>query len=96
MNLLIHEVKKAEDLFLKDGHVPDTISIDNSGFKNVLDIIKQLIECGDAYKQNENDTSCMRLSEDTTSGVHCIYTTKKKGTDHQNWEMTRMEGMCAK
>ena len=83
MNLLIHEVKKAKELLLKDGNVTDTISTDNAGFKNVLEIIKQLIEGGDTYKWKKKDTSCMRLSEDTTSGVHCIYTTKKKGTDHQ-------------
>ena len=36
MTLLIHEGKKAEDEFLKDGTLPDPTSTDNAKFKIAL------------------------------------------------------------
>ena len=36
MTLLIHEGKKAEDEFLKDGTLPDPTSTDNAEFKIAL------------------------------------------------------------
>merc|ERR1719424_1843257 len=40
LTLLIHEGKKAEDAFAKDGTLPDPSSTDNAEFKIVLSIIK--------------------------------------------------------
>ena len=40
MTLLIHEVKKVEDLLLKDGTIPDPISTENAQFKIVQTIVK--------------------------------------------------------
>merc|ERR1719251_845946 len=50
MTLLIHEGKKAEDAFLKDGTLPDPSSTDNAEFKIVLTIIKRLLEAGETDK----------------------------------------------
>ena len=80
MTLLIHEGKKAEDLFLKDGTVPDPSSTDNAEFKIVLTIIKRLLEGGETDKWNKIATRCMGVSEETTTGVHRLYTMEKMGT----------------
>merc|ERR1719326_1857696 len=53
MTLLIHEGKKAEDAFLKDGTLPDPSSTDNAEFKIVLTIIKRLLESGVTDKWNK-------------------------------------------
>jgi len=80
MTLLIHEGKKAEDLFLKDGTVPDPTSTDNEEFKIVLTIIKRLLQAGTTDKWNKLATRCMGVSEETTTGVHRLYTMEKTGT----------------
>ena len=41
VTILIHEGKKAEDLFLKDGTIPDPTPMDNFEFKIVQTIIKR-------------------------------------------------------
>jgi len=79
MTLLIHEGKKAEDLFLKDGTLPDPTSTDNAEFKIVLTIIKRLLEAGTTDKWNKLATRCMGVSEETTTGVHRLYTMEKTG-----------------
>merc|ERR1711957_1000663 len=80
MTLLIHEGKKAEDLFLKDGTVPDPTSTDNAEFKIVLTIIKRLLEAGETDKWNKIASRCVGVSEETTTGVHRLYTMEKTGT----------------
>ena len=80
MTLLIHEGKKAEDLFLKDGTLPDPASTDNAEFKIVLSIIRRLLEAGETDKWNKIATRCMGISEETTTGVHRLYTMEKAGT----------------
>lgn len=80
MTLLIHEGKKAEDLFLKDGTLPDPTSTDNEEFKIVLTIIKRLLQAGTTDKWNKIATRCMGVSEETTTGVHRLYTMEKTGT----------------
>jgi len=80
MTLLIHEGKKAEDLFLKDGTLPDPTSTDNEEFKIVLTIIKRLLQEGTTDKWNKLATRCMGVSEETTTGVHRLYTMEKTGT----------------
>ena len=44
--LFIHKEKRAEDLYLKDGTLPDTTSTDNAESKILLTIIKQLFQTG--------------------------------------------------
>merc|ERR1711957_598063 len=80
MTLLIHEGKKAEDLFLKDGTLPDPTSTDNAEFKIVLTIIKRLLESGETDKWNKMASRCHGVSEETTTGVHRLYTMEKTGT----------------
>jgi len=80
MTLLIHEGKKAEDAFLKDGTLPDPDSTDNAEFKIVLSIIKRLLEAGETDKWNKIATRCMGVSEETTTGVHRLYTMEKQGS----------------
>ena len=96
MDLLIHEGKKVEDLFLKYGTIPDSRSTDNVEFKIVQTIIKCQLEVGQTDKWNKIVNTCMGVSEDTSTGVHHMYTTKKTVTNHQKGEMTRTEAMCDK
>merc|ERR1712045_427260 len=79
MTLLIHEGKKAEDIFLKDGTLPDPSSTDNAEFKIVLSIIRRLLESGVTDKWNKIATRCMGVSEETTTGVHRLYAMAKAG-----------------
>jgi len=79
MTLLIHEGKKAEDLFLKDGTLPDPTSTDNAEFKIVLTIIKRILLTGETDKWNKMAARCMGVSEETTTGVHRLYTMEKTG-----------------
>merc|ERR1711957_1134464 len=79
MTLLIHEGKKAEDLFLKDGTLPDPTSTDNAEFKIVLTIIKRILESGETDKWNKMASRCHGVSEETTTGVHRLYTMEKNG-----------------
>lgn len=80
MTLIIHEGKKAEDLFLKDGTLPDPSSTDNAEFKIVLSILKRLLESGETDKWNKIAKRCHGVSEETTTGVHRLYTMEKTGT----------------
>ncbi|GKY95617.1 adenosylhomocysteinase 2 [Mayamaea pseudoterrestris] len=77
MTLLIHEGKKAEDAFLKDGTLPDPNSTDNAEFKIVLAIIKRLLEAGETDKWNKIAQRCKGVSEETTTGVHRLYIMEK-------------------
>jgi len=79
LTLLIHEGKKAEDLFLKDGTLPDPSSTDNAEFKIVLTIIKRILEAGETDKWNKMAARCMGVSEETTTGVHRLYQMEKDG-----------------
>jgi adenosylhomocysteinase len=80
MTLLIHEGKKAEDLFLKNGTLPDPNSTDNAEFKIVLGIIRRLLEAGETDKWNKIAKRCMGVSEETTTGVHRLYGMEKNGS----------------
>jgi adenosylhomocysteinase len=77
MTLIIHEGKKAEDLFLKDGTLPDPTSTDNAEFKIVLTILKRILLTGETNKWNLLATRCMGVSEETTTGVHRLYVMEK-------------------
>jgi len=80
LTLLIHEGKKAEDLFLKDGTLPDPSTTDNAEFKIVLTIIKRLLESGETDKWNKIAARCKGVSEETTTGVHRLYMMEKTGS----------------
>jgi len=80
MTLLIHEGKKAEDAFLKDGTVPDPSSTENAEFKIVLTIIKRILESGETDKWNKIADRMKGVSEETTTGVHRLYTMEKDGS----------------
>jgi len=80
MTLLIHEGKKAEDAFNKDKSLPDPTSTDNAEFKIVLTIIKGLLEEGVTDKWNKLASRMAGVSEETTTGVHRLYTMEKNGS----------------
>jgi len=82
MTLLIHEGKKAEDAFNESGGkiLPDPSSTDNAEFKIVLTIIKRLLEAGETDKWNKIAKRCKGVSEETTTGVHRLYTMEKTGS----------------
>jgi len=80
MTLLIHEGKKAEDLFNADGTLPDPSSTDNAEFKIVLTIIRRLLESGVTDKWNKMAKRCVGVSEETTTGVHRLYAMEKAGS----------------
>jgi len=80
MTLLIHEGKKAEDLFLNDGTLPDPTSTDNLEFVCILNIIKRLLKAGVTDKWNKIAARCKGVSEETTTGVHRLYTMEKEGS----------------
>merc|ERR1719223_927945 len=77
MTLLIHEEKKAEDLYEKDGSLPDPNSTDNAEFKIGLSIIRRLLLSGNVDKWNKISKRCMGVSEETTTGVHRLYAMEK-------------------
>merc|ERR1711966_87361 len=54
-------------------------STDNAEFKIVLTIIKRLLEAGETDKWNKIAKRCMGVSEETTTGVHRLYTMEKTG-----------------
>merc|ERR1740115_313426 len=66
MTLLIHEGKKAEDLFEKDGTVPDPASTDNAEFKLVLTMICRTLK-SDPKKWNKIADRFIGVSEETTT-----------------------------
>merc|ERR1712177_11215 len=78
--LLIHEGKKAEDLFNANGTLPDPSSTDNAEFKIVLTVIRRLLESGVTDKWNKIAKRCMGVSEETTTGVHRLYAMEKAGS----------------
>ena len=70
MALLIHEGKKAEELFLKDGNIPEPRSTENVEFKIVQTINKRQLEGGQTDKWTKIFNKCMGVSEETFTGVH--------------------------
>merc|ERR1719436_2199991 len=80
MTLLIHEGKKAEDLYEENGTLPDPNSTENVEFKIVLSIIRRILLSGDVDKWNKISRRCMGVSEETTTGVHRLYAMEKTGS----------------
>jgi len=80
MTLLIHEGKKAEDLYEKNGTLPDPNSTENNELKIVLSIIRRVLLSGNIDKWNKISRRCMGVSEETTTGVHRLYAMEKSKT----------------
>ena len=96
MTLLIHEGNKEEDLFLKDCTIPDPISTYNVEFKIVQTINKRQLGGGETDKCNKIVNMFMGVSDNTSTGVHHMYTMEDTSTNHQKLERERTEAMCAK
>jgi adenosylhomocysteinase len=75
--LLIHEGVKWEKKFAADGTVPDPASENNAEFKQVLRIIKQELSV-DPKKWHKMAAQIVGVSEETTTGVHRLYSMSKK------------------
>jgi len=78
MTLLVHEGYKA-NAFAKDGTLPDPSSTDNAEFKIVLTIIKRTLQAGQTDKWHKVAKRMMGVSEETTTGVHRLYTMSNAG-----------------
>ena len=74
ITILIHKGNNENDLFLKDVTIPDPISMDNVEFKIVQTIIKCQLEGGETDKWSKIVNMCMGFSEETSTGVHHMYT----------------------
>ena len=82
MTLLVYEVKKKEDLFLKDVTIPVPISTYNVEFNIFQTIIKRQLEGGETNKWNKIVKTCMGFSEETFTVVHHMCTMVKIGNKH--------------
>merc|ERR1712032_1136405 len=76
--LLLHEGKKFEDAFAKDGSLPDPATTDNAEFKCVLATIKASIQ-KDPKRFTKMVARMVGVSEETTTGVHRLITMADKG-----------------
>merc|ERR1711907_495966 len=79
MTLLIHEGRKAEVAYEKDGTLPDPDSVDNPEFKIVLSIIKRELP-KQSTKWRRLAARMVGVSEETTPGVHRLYVMADKGS----------------
>jgi len=75
--MLIHEGKKAEDLFAQEGALPDPESTTNPEFKCVLKLIRSSIQ-KDPKKWTKIASNVKGVSEETTTGVHRLVQMAKK------------------
>ena len=76
--LLLHEGKKFEDAFAKDGSLPDPATTDNAEFKCVLATIKASIQ-KDPKRFGKHVGAMVGVSEETTTGVHRLISMADKG-----------------
>jgi adenosylhomocysteinase len=79
MTLLVHEGYKAEELYAKDGTLPDPESTDNAEFKIVLAIIARELP-KTPQKWHKVAERMFGVSEETTTGVHRLYLMEKNKT----------------
>jgi adenosylhomocysteinase len=78
--LLIHEGVKAEKEFKKNGTLPDPNSTDDAEFKIVLKLIKNVIQTEGAEKWHAMAAGIHGVSEETTTGVHRLYSMAQSGS----------------
>jgi adenosylhomocysteinase len=76
--MLIHEGRKAEEKYAKDGSLPDPASTTNAEFKCVLNIIRNSIP-KDGTKWTRMSKVVRGVSEETTTGVHRLKQMAAKG-----------------
>jgi len=76
--MLIHEGRKAEEKYAKDGSLPDPASTKNAEFKCVLNIIKNSIP-KDPKKWTKMAATVRGVSEETTTGVMRLKEMAAKG-----------------
>merc|ERR1711970_390441 len=76
--MLIHEGRKAEEKFAKDGSVPDPASTTNAEFKCVLALIRESIK-KDPKKWTKMSKCVRGVSEETTWGVARLKQMAAKG-----------------
>merc|ERR1711970_390734 len=76
--MLIHEGRKAEEKFAKDGSVPDPASTTNAEFKCVLALIRESIK-KDPKKWTKMSKCVRGVSEETTTWVHRLKQMAEKG-----------------
>merc|ERR1711966_152430 len=76
--LLIHEGYKAEIEFAKSGAVPDPSTTDNAEMKLVLKTIKENL-AKDPKRWHRIVSTCVGVSEETTTGVKRLYEMQKAG-----------------
>lgn len=77
MTLLVHEGYKAEQLYAKDGTMPDPSSTDNAEFKIILQMICRTLKT-DPKKWTKVVSRFIGVSEETTTGVHRLYQMSEK------------------
>jgi adenosylhomocysteinase len=77
--LLIHEGVKAEALFKKDGTLPDPSSTDDAEFTIVLKLLKKTLG-EDPQKWTKMAAGMHGVSEETTTGVHRLYSMASSGS----------------
>merc|ERR1711957_16796 len=77
--LLIHEGVKAEAAFKKDGTLPDPSSTEDAEFKIVLKILKKTVQ-ESPDKWTKMAANCQGVSEETTTGVHRLYSMAQSGS----------------
>merc|ERR1719464_897068 len=75
--LLIHEGVKWEKKFEADGTKPDFKSEKNAEFQQILRIISECLD-KDPKKWHKMAAKIVGVSEETTTGVHRLYTMSKK------------------
>merc|ERR1712094_127277 len=70
--------RKAEEKYAKDGSLPDPASTTNAEFKCVLALIRESIK-KDPKKWTKMSKCVRGVSEETTTGVHCLKQMAAKG-----------------
>merc|ERR1711871_1399078 len=78
MTLVIHEGRKAEIAYQKDGTLPDPSSTNNAEFRIILQIIKRELP-KNPTKWHRLADRMVGVSEETTTGVHRLYVMADKG-----------------
>ena len=77
--LLIHEGVKAEELYAKDGTLPDPTTTDNLEFQIVLGLIRDNLP-KDPTRWTRMSKKLVGVSEETTTGVKRLYEMTAAGT----------------
>jgi len=76
--LLIHEGVAWEEKFEKDGKLPDPASVDNPEMKEIYKVIAQELK-KNPKKWRTIAGNVVGVSEETTTGVHRLYSMAKEG-----------------